>query len=132
MAIDFRNVLTAEGVDAVYTPKGTTLALPVKVLVAPDVQRPDVNMPSVALQQVKGLRSTAFVVQVPSLLTGEVIDTNNASVMGQQGGVVELKVGDSFTIDGEHVNRASGTSYTIKIANGVERHPGRWVGVGAL
>lgn len=115
-------------VDCLYTPKNTTLALPVKALVS--------AMPPVPEQRIDAAARTAFAqrgtsveIEVPSLITGEAAGATPH--VGALGGVTNLQAGDSFTIDGQFLNRASG-NVVVKIGSRVERFPGRWVGGGAL
>lgn len=133
MAQDFRNMLASGlGVAAVYRPVNTSLSLPVTILVSPDVQMPEARTGSSNPAVTSAIKTTTFTVEVASLLPDEPIDPKDGGVLGEAGGVVQLSRGDTFIVDGEFVNRASGTEYVIKITGRIERFPGRWVGGGAL
>lgn len=129
MELDFRHMLASGlGVDVLYTPKNTTLALPVKALVSATPPLPEQRIDAAA-RTAFAQRGTSVEIEVPSLITGE---GAGATVhVGALGGVVNLQPGDSFTIDGQHINRATG-NVVVKIGSRVERFPGRWVGGGAL
>lgn len=127
MELDFRAMLATLGIDAIYVPRGTKLELPVRVLISAQPAMPE--------QRVDASPRTAFItrgtnveIEAPSMMTGE---NNEDPYVGDRGGVVVLREGDSFTVDGRHVNRAEGP-VTIKIGSRIERFPGRWVGGGAL
>ena len=129
MELDFRNMLQAGlAVDCMYTPKGTELQLPVKALVSATPPLPEQRIDA-SPRTAFAARGTSIEIEVPSLITGE--QAGATPHVGALGGVTVLQAGDSFTIDGQYLSRASG-DVVIKIGSRVERFPGRWVGGGAL
>ena len=128
MELDFRTMLTTLGVDATYTPRGTTLQLPVTVLVSAQPQMPEQRVDA-SPRMAFITRGTNVEIQAPSIITGEAAGATPH--VGGQGGVSVVSEGDSFTVDGKYVNRAAGP-VVIKIGSRIERFPGRWVGGGAL